>query len=180
MKFAGSVTIVDNEGNTVHERELSADEMIGELLAHKSPTPGATYTHLFDPGPPIGQVTKLEEKNGGLEITIKPDRDAFRKGIKKAAKNSGGGDSKGKKKPACSRCGREGHNAKTCGRDLEPASTSSGKDEKRDADVRLRIKRMVDGGLDSESIKGAIRRADFPPKEYPDRELEELIAWAQK
>ena len=32
MKYAGNTTIVDEEGNIVHERELTADEMIEELL----------------------------------------------------------------------------------------------------------------------------------------------------
>lgn len=32
MKYAGTVTIVDDEGNIMHERELDTDEMIEELL----------------------------------------------------------------------------------------------------------------------------------------------------
>jgi len=36
MKYGGTINIIDDEGNIVFERELSADEMIEELLRAKS------------------------------------------------------------------------------------------------------------------------------------------------
>lgn len=36
MKYSGTVTILDEEGNTVHERELTSDQLIDELLFGKT------------------------------------------------------------------------------------------------------------------------------------------------
>lgn len=61
-KYGGSVTILDDEGNVVFERELDADEIIGELL---SALPDATEPEP-DEDSPEGQ--KEEEPSDGYSF----------------------------------------------------------------------------------------------------------------
>lgn len=85
-----------------------------------------------------------------------------------------------KKKSVCGRCGVPGHNAKTCGRAAEVAESLASETkeweakqaEKKQKDIETRVRRMVEGGCGYEEIATA-----FP--KIPNKELEELIAYAQ-
>lgn len=50
MKYAASITVYDDQGNTVHERDLSPDEIIEELLLTPPHEPPAEE-HIEEPAP---------------------------------------------------------------------------------------------------------------------------------
>lgn len=90
----------------------------------------------------------------------------------------GGARPKGKKGRGCSKCGEEGHNERTCA----DCGIAPGEDEAWLADqaakkrkvLEGRVKRMVDGKLSTVEIKAALKGDNLT-----EREVEELIAWAQ-
>lgn len=148
MKYAGTIMIVNEDGESVHERELDADEMIEELLTTERAIEEEAEEEPEATPVPAPQKTK----------EVAPKKDGKNKGY------------------ACKKCGEHGHNAKTCGR-TEKAAVRTQAQEEVDADVRLRVKRLVDGGIPFDEIKASLSRAGI--HDYNDRELEEMIAWAE-
>jgi hypothetical protein len=151
MKYGGTVTIVDDEGTILHERELDADEMIEELLNTERVFESEEPEDEPEPAPPPV-----------VPVTRKPY--TFKKHVM-----------------GCDECGSKGRrHKKGCkfegGKSTVDVAPKTKAIAGLDADARLRVKRMVDGGIDSEEIKKALKRADF---DYEDREVEEMIAWAQ-
>jgi hypothetical protein len=84
MKYGGTVLIVDDEGNPVFERELTADEMIDELLKDK---------HIEIVNVPIEEEAVL--------VTVEPEPTPVPAPVKKGTK-------------VCKKCGKPGHMQKTC------------------------------------------------------------------
>jgi hypothetical protein len=96
MKYAGTMLIVDEDGNSVHERELTADEMIEELL--KKETVAEEVAPMTDPrGPVIGHATEVKAGKEGLSFNFKKHIPEAKKGAK-----------------VCKACGVPGHMQKTC------------------------------------------------------------------
>lgn len=67
MKYAGSITIIDDQGEVAYERDLTQDELIDELLTSR--TPAATITVTDKPIVPAAQVAAIPS----------PRTDGFRK-----------------------------------------------------------------------------------------------------
>jgi transposase-like protein len=65
MKYAGNITILDDEGNVVHDRELTADEMIAELLA--KPTLMAPVQTVEVAVPVVVQKRTYKKRAGKVE-----------------------------------------------------------------------------------------------------------------
>lgn len=102
MKYAGSVIIVDDKGEVVLERELSADAIIEVILGEMNLSPLRPLmvsSASFD-----GSVAMEPGK-----VSILPNKE-----VKKS--RGGGAPKKESKKKgyACKKCGEHGHNQKTC------------------------------------------------------------------
>ena len=108
MKYSATVLIVDSQGNTVHERELSADEIIDELLLTPPQKPAEEEYIGELAGAPVF-VTK-KPKPGKKKLSVAE----FQAGLKKAGKKTGG--------KTCGKCKQPGHNAATCGKQKEESS----------------------------------------------------------
>lgn len=91
MKYGGTITILDDQGETVFERELTADEMIDEILRGKQ----FSAVEVVE-GPERTDVT----------VTLPPP-------VAPAPR------AKGQK--LCKACGQPGHMQKTCPQALEAA-----------------------------------------------------------
>lgn len=98
MKYAGNITIVDDQGNTVFERELSADEMV-EVLLKKDEVTEADLD------------AALEGVEGGVETAPAPAKRQYKKREKqtepKKLHSTRGGEGK-----TC--CGSKGRHFKWC------------------------------------------------------------------
>ncbi len=99
-KYAASITILDQDGNTVYDRELTQDEIVSELL-----------TKRVVPDFKEGAVIESEEE---VEEAPKKRRGRPKKETDKAPKNKR--VQKGEKR-TCSICHEKGHIAKTCPKD---------------------------------------------------------------
>lgn len=104
--------IVDDEGNSAYERELTADEIVDELLSHqvkatfmvsRESLPDTTGTD-DEPGMPIGRRCGSCGKYGHSRRTC-PD-------LKETAEPKPASLGKGGKR--CGYCGVAGHMVKTC------------------------------------------------------------------
>lgn len=78
MRYAGNFTIIDDQGDIVHQRDLSPDEMIAELL-------GTSRVQ------PIKDEPMLEMAHAVDAVLKGP---MFEKRAKKAKKSRGGGRTK--------------------------------------------------------------------------------------
>ncbi len=110
MKYAGTVSIVDDEGNEVFTRELTADEMIDELLARKEPTPERPTNETDGRR---GRKCSVCGKHGHNVVTC-PENE---RGHPNASKNptlKGGSLEKTRAPRHCSQCGKEGHMRRFC------------------------------------------------------------------
>lgn len=107
MKYAGNIAIYNSDGNCIHKRDLSPDEIIEELLRCYQSLPAT-----------IEQVT-LSPKN--IEIGIKK--------IKKL-KNQ-----KPTRTTTCTKCGEKGHTQKTCKKTIAAIVKAPDEGKKPDFDT---------------------------------------------
>lgn len=99
--YSASIIIVDGEGNLVYERELSADETIGELLKERELKASFAYRVKTD------EEIEQEMKDAGVEI---PEEDPIKKVIAKKTKKAA---------RSCGKCGEPGHIARHCEQEPE-------------------------------------------------------------
>lgn len=102
MRYAGNITIYDDQGNVVFERDLTQDEMIETLLARtvQSPAPvdeDITVGIVAAPSRKRGRPAKTSQAwaSSGFNPKNRAPEAAIAKG-------------------GCKTCGKKGHYAKTC------------------------------------------------------------------
>ena len=118
MKYAGNIMIVDDEGKIVYDRDLSADELIDELLTKHLeivnvpmdtvPPPAAARTlESPTPGGCASCGSHRRHKKDCAHAPPKPGKKEVRaKPVVKATKT-------------CKLCGEEGHTSRNCGDEEE-------------------------------------------------------------
>lgn len=89
MKYAGNITILDDQGEAVYDRNLTAEEMIDYLLNAIGNPPVTEPEVQPEPSAPVSK---------------------FREGMKKAAALP----DTSRKQNSCGNCGLPGHSRRTC------------------------------------------------------------------
>lgn len=161
-KYHGTIAIYNDKGDSVFERDLTADEMLDCFVEKET---GVTIT-------PANVHEIFESAKKKLRAQNKP----------KHGPGGGRPQKKGRKERVCGKCGEPGHNAKTCGRAKHVEKSLAAETAEWEADkaakarklLEGRVRRMVEGGLSVEEIKVGLKG-----DKLSEREMEEMIAYAQ-
>lgn len=115
MKYGGTITILDDQGETVFERELTSDEMIAEILFGSRSNLETSRVGVIPAWSEKAKKRMSKTRKKGTcgscnETGHNASTCPSKKNTGKVVKTNG----TLKQNRACSICDKPGHNAKTC------------------------------------------------------------------
>ena len=139
MKYSGSITVIDDQGNTVFERELSADELIEHVLLGAKREDTVGRADFVPPVVPVATIKRAYKKRD------KGDNESVKKPVASGRKF-------GEPKPCCG--SKSNRCFKTCTTQAKADSPDRPAGGKFSEATFNTIKDLFEAGLTSDAIAG--------------------------